>query len=149
MTWLLKLNISKSACIHFGSNNPEFLYMIGDATVPEVDAFCDLGVLITKDLKPSSQCLKAAASAQRMLSVIKLAFRHLDMPTLKTLYKSFVRPLLEYCSVVWCPFYVKDIDILERVQRRFTRFLPDFRSLPYEERLRKYGIHSLFARRLF
>ena len=85
MTWLLKLNISKSACIHFGSNNPEFLYMIGDATVPEVDAFCDLGVLITKDLKPSSQCLKAAASAQRMLSVMKLTFRQLDMPTLTTL----------------------------------------------------------------
>ena len=39
-----------------------------------------------------------------MLSVIKLAFRHLDMPTLTILFKYFVRRLLEYCSVVSCQF---------------------------------------------
>ena len=147
-TWLLKLNSAKCACVHFGSKNPGFEYVIGDSPVSRVDGFRDLGVFITKDLKPSTQCLRAAASAQRMLSVIKLAFRHLDVFTITTLYKSFVRPLLEYCSVVWCPFYVKDIDILEGVQRRFTRILPDFRTFPYEDRLTYYKVSSLYARRL-
>ena len=70
------------------------------------------------------------------------------MHTASVLYKSFVLPLLEYCSVVWCPFYVKDIEILERVQRRFTRIVPDFRDLPYKDRLVKYNLSTLYARRL-
>ena len=82
-----------------------------------------------------------------MLSTIKLAFKFLDINALTMLYKSFVLPILDYCCVAWCPFYVKDIDSLERVQRRFTRMLPVYRHLPYEERLQKYGITTLYARR--
>ena len=83
-----------------------------------------------------------------MLAIIKLAFKFLNVHTITVLYKSFVLPLLEYCTVVWCPFYVKDIEVLEKVQRRFTRILPDFRDLPYSDRLVKYNLSSLFARRL-
>ena len=82
-----------------------------------------------------------------MLSTIKLAFKFLDINALTMLYKSFVLPILDYCCVAWCPFYVKDIDSLERVQRRFTRMLPVNRHLPYEARLQKYGITTLYARR--
>ena len=83
-----------------------------------------------------------------MLSTIKLAFKFLDPSALTTLYKSFVRPLLEYCSVSWCPYYVRDIDALERVQRRFTKILPIHRCLSYDDRLEKYNLSSLYARRI-
>ena len=65
-----------------------------------------------------------------------------------SIYKAFVRPILEYSSEVWCPFLVKDIEILEKVQRRFTRFLPAFRDLPYENRLSIFNLRTLHARRL-
>ena len=122
--------------------------LIGDAVVSSSDSMVDLGVLITNSLKPSAQCLRAAARAQKMLSIIKLAFKFLDVRTMTILYKCFVLPLLDYCTVVRCPFYVKDIEMLEKVQQRFTRMLPDFRDLPYKIRLSRYHLQSLFARRL-
>lgn len=147
-TWLLKLNITKCACLHFGFDNPCRNYLLDDVLIKNVDSISDLGVIVAKNLKPSDQCLKACARARKMLAVIKLAFKFLDIITLTQLYKSYVRPLLEYCSIVWCPFYVKDIDLLENVQRRFTRILPDFREAPYKDRLVSYNLLSLYARRL-
>lgn len=122
--------------------------MLDNMMIKNVDSISDLGVIVAKNLKPSDQCLKACARAHRMLAVIKLAFKFLDITTLTHLYKTYVRPLLEYCSIVWCPFYVRDIDLLEKVQRRFTRILPDFREAPYRDRLAHYNLLSLYARRL-
>ena len=48
----------------------------------------------------------------------------------------------------WNPYLVKDINILERVQRRATKLIPSVRSLTYEARLKKLGIYSLETRRL-
>ena len=147
--WLLKINPSKCACMHFGRNNPHMSYCIGGIAISACKECVGLGVLITANLKPSAQCLRIANKAQKMLSIIKLAFRALDIKSFTLLYKAFVLPLLDYCSTVWNPFYVKDIEVLEKVQRRFTRILPIYRELSYRERLEKYNLHSLFARRLY
>ena len=63
------------------------------------------------------------------------------------LNKSLVRPHLEYCSPAWSPKYVKDKELLERIQHRFTRFFNDLRDLDYAERLRRLGLWSLEERR--
>ena len=65
-----------------------------------------------------------------------------------TLYKSLVRPILEYFSPVWSPFLRKDIDKLERVQRRVTKMMASVRHLPYNQRLKALNIPSLEHRRL-
>lgn len=146
--WLLKLNITKCSCLHIGHKNPLTNYKINDFIIAETDSVADLGVTFTNDLKPSKHCLKAAAKAQKMLAIIKLAFKFLDVHTLSILYKSLIRPILEYCSVVWCPYYVKDIEVLEKVQRRFTRVLPATRHLTYDKRLCLFNLESLYTRRL-
>lgn len=147
-TWLLTLNPIKCCCLHLGHNNTSSQYSLGSCSLSNVQCITDLGINFSADLKPSTHCFKVAARAHRLLSIFKLAFKFLDMHSLTCIYKSLVRPNLEYCSEVWCPYYVKDIDVLERVQRRFTRFLPAYRHLSYDERLKVYKLHTLYARRL-
>ena len=64
------------------------------------------------------------------------------------LYKALVRPHIEYAAAVWSPRYISDINIIEGVQRRATRQLPELKSLSYEERLKKLQIPTLRFRRL-
>jgi hypothetical protein len=148
--WCLKLNTEKCTCMHIGVTNPCLPVCMSDnnVTLSTASSLKDLGVWISCDLKPSIQCLKAASKSHRMLSIIKLCFKHLDAPTLVKLYKAFVRPIIDYCSVAWCPYYMKDIDELEKVQRRMSRMLPHLKQMTYEERLAHLRLSSLKLRRL-
>ena len=64
------------------------------------------------------------------------------------LHRTLVRPHLEYSVQFWSPHYQKDVEALERVQKRFTRMLPGMEGISYEERLEKLGLFSLERRRL-
>ena len=64
------------------------------------------------------------------------------------LYKAIVRPHLEYCIQAWRPYCKKDIDKLERTQRRATKMIPELRYLSYESCLLQCGLTTLEIRRL-
>ena len=64
------------------------------------------------------------------------------------LYKAIVRPHLEYCIQAWRPYRKKDIDTLERIQRRATKMIPELRDLNYEECLKECGLTTPDTRRL-
>ena len=56
--------------------------------------------------------------------------------------KAIVRPHLEYCIQAWRPYRKKDIDTLERIQRRATEMIPELRDLSYEERLKRMWLNN-------
>ena len=63
-------------------------------------------------------------------------------------YKAIVRPHFEYCIQAWRPYRKKDIDILERIQRRPTKIIQELRGISYEERLKECVLTTLETRRL-
>ena len=81
------------------------------------------------------------------MGIIKRTFSSLDQSSFIQLYKSIVRPSLEYCSQVWHPHLKKDIQKLEKVQRRATKSIPELRNYSYPERLEKLKLPSLSYRR--
>ena len=107
----------------------------------------DLGVLIDKRLKFHSQTAAAISRASQILAVVRRAFANIDEVTLPLLYKSMVRPLLEYGNTIWGPHGKTDQKKLERVQRRATKMVASIKNLPYPQRLRRLGLPSLFYRR--
>ena len=107
----------------------------------------DLGVLIDDTLKFHLQTAAATKKANQVLGVIKRSYQTRDTFTMATLYKSMVRPHLEYGNVIWGPFYAGDKKAVESVQRRATKLIPELREKTYEERLRALDLPSLEYRR--
>ena len=63
------------------------------------------------------------------------------------LYKTFVRPRLEFGVAAWSPWTETDIRCLENVQRRLVRLLSDVKGGSYEEKIQDAGLTTLKERR--
>jgi hypothetical protein len=147
LEWLMLFNIDKCKVMHFGSRNVHATYEINGMVLSEVEAERDLGVIVQGNLKWDQQCAQVVNKANRVLGMIKRSFSYIDIDMFLALYKSLIRPHLEYCIQAWRPFLVKDVDLLERVQRRATKLVHAIKSRPYEERLGLLGLTTLDLRR--
>ena len=81
------------------------------------------------------------------LGMIKRHIVSRDKNTIVRLYKSLVRPKLEYCIQAWNPSIIKDIELLEQVQHRATKFIPEIAHLSYHDRLKYLNLTTLERRR--
>ena len=145
-TWQLRFNIDKCKIIHMGKNNPKFQYIMNNTPIQSVESERDLGVIIDHTAKPSLQCAKAAQKANQVLGQLLRSFQCRQTEVLVQLYKVFVRPHLEYAVQAWCPYLAKDIEVMEKVQRRMVRQIRNLQGT-YEEKLRKLDLTTLKERR--
>lgn len=95
-----------------------------------------------------SHCDHIVKSARQRLAIIKRYFTSGDTKTLVWAFKVFIRPILEYASPVWSPHLLKDINLVESVQRNFTKYLPGLAKKSYSERLKLLRLDSLELRRI-
>ncbi len=147
---LMPLNRCKCKMVEFGNNElqatkitslPEFAF------IQIVDVERDLGVLFDSKLKFDYHIKSIINKANFALHRISTAFRRLDSKRFLILYKSFVRPLLEFCSPVWNPTTKSLSNLIEKIQKRATKLVPFLRNLSYPERLRSLNLDSLEFRR--
>ena len=134
-TWQMPFN--KSKC------NQQYTYQMGNQILVTEKEEKDLGVIFSEDLKPTRQCQQAHSKASKVLGMIGRTITYKNREVLLGLYKSLVRPHLEYCSSAWSPYYTKVKQLLERVQHRFTRMVPGLKKLPYDTRLEMLGLWTL------
>lgn len=134
--------------MQIGSRNSNHTYHMGGEPLHVVQEERDLGVTISSDLKQIKHCKSACKKANTMLGFISRNFEYKTPGVMLSLYNSLVRPHLEYAVQFWSPNYRKDIELLERVQRRATKMIPSLRTKPYEERLERLNLFTLEKRRL-
>ena len=107
----------------------------------------DLGVMVDSSFKPGTQCDTAAKKSNQTLGLISRSFHYRSKATLVPLYKCLVRPKLEFAAAAWSPWLEKDIESLEKVQRRLVRMLSNVQGSTYEEKLKDAGLMTLKDRR--
>ena len=146
-TWLLNFNAGKCKVMHVGARNGRANYFMEGTEIQAVSEEMDLGVVGDEKLRFSRNIAAAAACANRKLGLLKHIFKYWTEESLVTLFKVFVRPHLEYCIQACTPTLRRDIETLEKVQRRATKLVPSLRNLPYEDRLRRLNLPTLEERR--
>ena len=147
--WQLTVSVSKCGVMHMGKNLPVQQFSFNNDMLPPVSANCDLGISITSELSPSMHVSNIVSKAHQRSNLILRCFVSRDVELLKRAYVTYVRPLLEYNSVVWSPWLKQDITAIERVPRRFTKRLRGLHNRSYEERLKILQLESLEYRRIF
>ena len=101
--WQMAFNSDKCHILHMGEHNQKFKYQLGGEDLVTVSFEKDVGVLVSKDLKPSLQCARAATKANQVLGQISRGVSYRDKSTFLRLCKTYVQPHLEYCQAAWYP----------------------------------------------
>ena len=146
--WQMLFNFGKCKCLHTEHGNEDAQYTMGDTVLNTTFKEKDLGLSISADMKVSEQCGIAAAKGNQILGLIRRNIVYKEKELIIPLYKPIVRPHLEFCIQAWRPYRKKDIDMLERVQRRATKMIPKLKNISTEMRLNECGLTTLETRRL-
>lgn len=153
----LDLNISKCKVMSYTRRTETYIYdySLSGITLERCNNIRDLGVIFDRTLSFIKHIEHNVNRAYRMYGFIYRNCRDFDsVECLILLFNSFIRSILEYASLVWCPIYSVHINNIEIVQRRFLKFLiytvdriyPE-RGYDYQLMLNRFDFISLQRRR--
>ena len=147
--WQLTISVKKCNILYVGNKiRSDLVYSLCNTSMPCVSVVRDLGIFVDSRLKFDAHINSIVARAHQRANCIYRCFLSKDVDWLIKAFTSYVRPLVEYASPIWNPTTVALIGKIERVQRKYTKRLPGFRSLTYGQRLAKINLQSLEYRRL-
>ena len=150
--WNLKFNLNKCKVMHIGSNNLNYNYVFSGGILQKISSENDLGIDFNFALTSDSQIQSAVAKANSKIGWVCRNIVSRDPYVMTRIYKTIIRPHLEYCVQAWSPVARHGnwslILKLENVQRRFTRLINGMNDFSYEDRLKKLNLTTLLERRM-
>ena len=144
----LGIALHKCNLLRLGAKTVSHDYVIGETTVKQAEKVKDLGIILSDNLNFTPHIDTIVAKASRMSGLIFKTFTCRDPDFLVRMFCVFVRSLLEYNTTVWSPSGLENIKKLERVQRSFTKRIPNLSETPYLERLQILKLDRLELRRI-
>ena len=91
----------------------------------------DVGVIFNLNMSFREDINSRATKANNIMGIIMRTYTYLDIESFKLLFKSLVRPHLEYGAPIWNPQLKRDITDIENVQRRATKQIPALKGMSY------------------
>ena len=145
-----QFNGNKFEHIHFGKPpvSPHPYYDPSNNPILEKPVIKDLGVWVSNDLTWNFQIDTIISDSRKQIAWILRTFTSRDPTTMRSLWISLVRPILDYCSPLWSPKPTNygNIDRLEGVLRTFTKHVEGLQNLSYSERLKALNLQSIQRR---
>ena len=129
----MSFNPDKCEIVHISSKQKPiiFQYTLHNQVLKSTNKAKYLGVTITNDLTWNHHINNITNKANPSLRFIKRNVKTNSIKTKELAYKTYVRPKVEYCSVVWDSWQKQQINQIEMIQRRAARYT-----------LNQYSYHS-------
>ena len=146
----LKLNPAKSEHLCFREELEHTFYICSEP-IKKVEQTRDLGVIVTNKLNWTPHAMTITSKANSLCYAILRTFNSKSVDPYVRAYKSYVRPILEFNTVIWNSRRLTETKILEKTQRLFTRKVLQRLNIKYnsyEDRLKILNLQSLEMRRL-
>ena len=124
------------------------VYLINNIPIKCVPEVTDLGVTISSDLSFKAHINSIVAKARQRQGIFFRGFCSRDLELVRKAFITYIRPILEFNSIIWNPTEIYLIDLIEKVQRNFTKNIPYLNDLSYNDRLAKLKLEPLELRRL-
>ena len=151
-SWQLAISIHKCCTMDMITSkkqeNSFYENTVDGMELDNVLMYKDLGIYFDSNLSFKSHISHVVTTAKQRTFLLFRCFLTKDTKSLLLGYKSYILPLLNYCSPVWSPSSVGDILLLESVQRVFTKKIPGLENKSYLERIKILNLHTLELRRL-
>jgi hypothetical protein len=150
VTWGMRLNVSKCKVLSVSrkKNTVIFNYAINSEQLERLDVMRDLGVIIDNKLSWNDHVTTILAKAKRVMGLIKRSIGYKAPVSVKrTLYLTLARSIVDSGTQVWGGLSKTNSIKIEKLQRSATRYILDFPSINYKERLLKLNLLPLTYRR--
>ena len=148
--WLLEFNFDKCHVLTLGrleNITHTHNYTMDNYELEHVFEEKDLGITLDFEMNFDEHISSKIKKANAIMGLIRRSFSYLDEKLFRKLYVTFVRPHLDYGQVIWSPHFMRQINMIENVQKRATRLVDGLENLEYTQRLARLKLPTLAERR--